>query len=195
MKPQCRTETSVVLKYSVWLEVSICGGKSNRNKCCIEITLLCIHRLSILVEPKQVLYWNSSTRPLLWLLGLSNRNKCCIEILFYTSSKINFIKVEPKQVLYWNVFVGEDAVKIGLGRTETSVVLKSNLLSTVNAAYQRRTETSVVLKSFSSSFRSAFIFVEPKQVLYWNYIAFPCLFYLLLVEPKQVLYWNKLNFE
>ena len=76
------------------------------------------------VEPKQVLYWN--------------REKTLID-------KFRTL-VEPKQVLYWN-YLTVSAIKTGIvGRTETSVVLKSTYKHVKPTFCQRRTETSVVLK-------------------------------------------------
>ena len=55
--------------------------------------------------------------------------------------------VEPKQVLYWNLEDGIQRWRNLSCRTETSVVLKLNLILEIIKKLESRTETSVVLKS------------------------------------------------
>ena len=105
---------------------------------------LCIQLLAVLVEPKQMLYWNYCETFKYIRFATSNRNKCCIEIK-------EVVKLKD----------------LTLSRTETNIVLKFcisyyhiiNFLSNRNKCCiemfkiallekykHRRTETNVVLK-------------------------------------------------
>ena len=75
-------------------------SKSNRNKCCIEIsnTFLFKKNCQSRTETSVVLkFFLTGNRGFISLL--SNRNKCCIEIS-YALEILAVYRVEPKQVLY-----------------------------------------------------------------------------------------------
>ena len=143
---------------------------SNRNKCCIEIFFSRSSSLYIgKVEPKQVLYWNI-------LLALIGGYKAI---------------VEPKQVLYWNFLSVNLAASIDFCRTETSVVLKF-LLEVFFYKHLKSSNRNKCCIEILHFWRwpHLYFYVEPKQVLYWNFLQSLKFSSIIFVEPKQVLYWN-----